>query len=70
MGYYFTFYNPIDMKKINEGKFAGIPFYQLKMFPDNVDTFSCYTGIMDRNMALEYQKIMPDNQSMFTDMMD
>ena len=78
MGCYYTFYDPLhDMKKINEGKFNGMPFFftdlrhKVIMFPDNEDSIDyCFTGIMDRNMAMEYQKEMNFNQTLFTDMMD
>ena len=79
MGYYYEFYNPQDMKKIDEGKYAGMPFFfgslfpKPIMFPDEASSYhigDCYTGIMNRDMAIEYQKQMDINQSLFTDMMD
>ena len=79
MGYCYSFYRPWDMKKINEGKFSGMPFFfqdlqpEPMMFPDEVSPYhigDCYTGIMNREMAIEYQKQMTINQTIFTDMMD
>jgi hypothetical protein len=76
MGYYYKFYRPYDMKKIDEGKFSGMPFFYTNikpepiLFPDEENTFGCYTGIMNRAMAMEYQRQMTSNQTIFTDMMD
>jgi len=79
MGYYYEFYRPWDMKKIEEGKFAGMPFFYTDlepkpfMFPDDATPYhigDCYTGIMNRDMAIEYQKQMTVNKNIFTAMMD
>jgi hypothetical protein len=64
------------MKKIDEGNFAGMPFFYTNikpepiLFPDEENTFGGYTGIMNRSMAMEYQRQMSSNQTIFTDMMD
>lgn len=77
MGYYYEFYRPWDMKKINEGKFAGMPFFFTELEPkpilipdDSSGFLDGATGIMSRDMAIEYQKQMTVNQTIFTDMMD
>lgn len=79
MGVYYTFYRPQDMKMIKEGKFAGMPFFftNLKpepiIFPDDATPYhigDCYTGIMNREMAIAYQEQMESNQTLFTDLMD
>ena len=77
MGYYYEFYRPWDMKKINEGKFAGMPFFFTELNPkpilipdDSSGFLGSATGIMSRDMAIEYQKQMTVNQTIFTDMMD
>ena len=76
MGYYYTFYRPWDMQRIADGKYSGMPFFNQDvktiLFPD--DAKNCFgygqTGIMDREMALSYQKTMTTNQTFFTDLMD
>ena len=79
MGTYYEFYRPQDMKMINKGKFAGMPFFFTNlqpapiMFPDDLTSYhigDCYTGIMNREMAIAYQEQMEFNQTIFTDMMD
>lgn len=78
MGYCYTFYRPWDMKVIGEGNYAGMPFFYTDLqdkvicFPDDINDYLAFigTGIMDRNMALEYQKVMTENKTLFTDLMD
>ncbi len=79
MGVYYQFYRPYDMALIEEGKFAGMPFFFTNlqpapiMFPDDATPYhigDCYTGIMNREIAIAYQKQMETNQTIFTDMMD
>ena len=78
MGYYYKFFRPDDFKLINEGKFAGMPFYwndlpvNIKMVGVVDDFNSPYdtTGLMSRAEAVELQKYMTVNKTLFTDMMD
>lgn len=73
MGYDYKFYRPWDMKCIESGKFAGMPFYwdklpcKVPMFgEDPYDT----TGLLNRDIAEKLQSVMTSNETMFTDMMD
>lgn len=82
MGYHYKFFRPDDFKLIDEGKFAGMPFYnnnlpiQLMMIPcckDKYNSFSeCYdmTGLLSRDDAVKLQEVMTSNKTIFTDMMD
>ena len=64
MGVYYKFYRPWDMKLLEEGKFAGMPFnytdcpnvMEVMDSKNNIDYSR--TGIMDRDMAISFQKIM------------
>lgn len=85
MGYYYEFYDPEhDFKLVDEGKFSGMPFYwtvcpvEIPMVygnignsfnPDYSDPYNC-TGLLSRNRAIELQKHMDVNKTIFTDMMD
>lgn len=80
MGYYYKFYDPHGMKLIDEGKFAGMPFYnneiEVPMVFGRVDTFGgSYedpydaVGILNKEMAIEIQKSMTTNETIFTDWM-
>lgn len=81
MGYYYRFYRPDNFKLIDEGKFAGMPFYQndlpiqLKMIPccDSPRLWcACHdmTGLLSRKDAVKLQEVMTSNKTIFTDMMD
>ena len=80
MGYYYKFFRPDNFKLIDEGKFAGMPFYwnvlllpiQLKMIPCCDDFNACYdmTGLLSRKDAVKLQEVMTSNKTIFTDMMD
>lgn len=78
MGYYYKFYNAEkDCELISEGKFVGMPFYWNKeCMPINIpmvnDMFSSYncTGLLYRTTAVEVQKYMKENNTLFTDLMD
>ncbi len=78
MGFYYKFFRPDNFKPIDEGKFAGMPFYwndlpiQLKMIPCCDDFNACYdmTGLLSRKDAVKLQEVMTDNKTIFTDMMD
>lgn len=85
MGYYYEFYDPEhDFKLLDEGSFSGMPFYwsaypvEIPMvygdignglWPDYIDPYNC-TGLLSRNMAIELQKHMDTNKTIFTDMMN
>ena len=86
MGYYYEFYNPENhFKKIAEGKFSGMPFYwnkkdmpiKIPMFHGleqtfcgtQIDPYNC-TGLLGRELAIEIQKYMKTNETLFTDLMD
>lgn len=77
MGVYYKFIRPWDMKVIDEGKYAGMPFFRTDI-PDNVvlypdDSWSIgysATAIMDRDMAEHLQRYMTKNNTLFTDLMD
>ena len=83
MSFYYKFYNPSDMSLITEGKFTDMPFYFTNL-PINPIQFSDYsenslfntqilysmTGIMNRKMAEQYQTVMENNKTFFTDLMD
>ena len=85
MGYYYEFYDQEhDFKLVGEGKFAGMPFYDHKCpinvpmafgdvgcytRPDYTDPYNC-TGLLSRTIAIELQKYMACNNTLFTDMMD
>ena len=85
MGYYYEFYDPEhNFRLVDEGKFAGMPFYDNKCpvvipmvfgdvgcysHPDYTDPYNC-TGLLSRATAIELQKYMTCNQTLFTDMMD
>lgn len=85
MGYYYQFYDPEhDFKLVDEGEFAGMPFYwtdcpvMIPMVygdignyfePNYIDPYNC-TGLLSRDMAIELQKYMDVNKTIFTDMMD
>ncbi len=74
MGVYYTFYDATNMKKLEDGKFAGMPFDMnncppvMEVSDDNLNYFR--TGIMNRKMAEAFQEIMPCNKTFFTDLMD
>lgn len=78
MGEYYEFYRPWDMKLLAGGKYAGMPFNQNNCPPvmevyDTDDKYSIdysRTGLMDRKMAREFQKVMEINPNFFTDLMD
>ena len=79
MGFYYTFIRPWDLKVIAEGKYAGIPFYyndiktKIPMFPDDNKSFDApysMNGFLDRPTAIELQKEMNINETLFTDLMD
>ena len=78
MGFYYKFFRPDNFRLIDEGKFAGMPFYQndlpiqLKMIPCCDDISACYdmTGLLSRNDAVKLQEVMTSNKTIFTDMMD
>ena len=82
MGFYYKFFRPDNFKLIDEDKFAGMPFYysdlpiQLKMIPCCKDKYNplneCYdmTGLLSRDDAIQLQKIMTSNKTIFTDMMN
>lgn len=78
MGYYYKFFRPDNFNPIDEGKFAGMPFYQndlpiqLKMIPCCDDFNACYdmTGLLSRKDAVKLQEVMTSNKTIFTDMMD
>lgn len=78
MGYYYKFYRPDNFKLIDEGKFAGMPFYwndlpvDIKMVGviDGLNSPYDTTGLMSRAEAIELQKHMTTNETLFTDMMD
>lgn len=85
MGYWYEFYDPEhDFKLVDEGKFAGMPFYETNfpvnvpmafgdvgyyLHPDYADPYNC-TGLISRELAIELQKYMECNNTIFTDMMD
>lgn len=85
MGYYYEFYDPEhDFRLVNEGSFSGMPFYWTKcpvdipmvygdvgcsFESDYSDPYNC-TGLLSRKMAIELQKYMDTNKTIFTDMMD
>lgn len=85
MGYYYEFYDPEhDFKLVDEGSFSGMPFYWTQcpvdipmvhgnvgssFKPNYIDPYNC-TGLLSRNMAIELQKYMDTNKTIFTDMMD
>ena len=85
MGYWYEIYDPEhDFKLIDEGKFVGMPFYDntcpvnipmacgdvgCYSHPDYSDPYNC-TALISRNLAIELQKYMKCNNTIFTDMMD
>lgn len=86
MGYYYEFYDPEhNFKKVNEGKFAGMPFYwsnnslpveipmshglEKTLFGTYHDPYNC-TGLLSRELAIKLQEHMTVNETMFTDLMD
>ena len=76
MSVYYYFYRPYDMKLIEDGKFAGMPFGRNDC-PDVMEVMDtensidyARTGIMDRKMAQAFQAVMDCNKTMFTDLMD
>ena len=80
MGTYYSFYRPNDMKLLDEGKFAGMPF-DFNNCPPVMEVFDieeelygnfnpARTGLMNRKMAKEFQSIMTVNKTFFTDLMD
>ena len=85
MGYYYQFYDPEhDFKLVDEGTFAGMPFYWANcpvmipmvygdvggnLTPNYTDPYNC-TGLLSRESAIELQKYMDTNKTIFTDMMD
>lgn len=86
MGYYYEFYDPEHkFKKVAEGSFSGMSFYwnkenmpiEIPMFSGLEQTFcgeledpyNC-TGLLGRKLAVEIQKYMKTNKTLFTDLMD
>ena len=79
MGTYYSFYRPYDMKLLEEGKFAGMPF-DFNNCPSVMEVFDIEesygnldpsrTGLMNRQMAKDFQNIMTTNNTFFTDLMD
>lgn len=83
MGYYYEFYDPEhNFKKVAEGKFAGMPFYdsmpiEIPMFfgleqtccGEQEDPYNC-TGLLGRKLAIQIQEYMKTNETLFTDIMD
>ena len=74
----YKFYRPWDMKLLEEGNFAGMPF-DLKdclELMEVMDSESPYnidysrTGLINRKIAEDLQEIMPCNKTFFTDLMD
>lgn len=86
MSFYYRFYNPNkNFDCVNEGSFAGIPFYdsdcpiEIPMAFEQEKGYGCYdtvddiyncTGLLNREKAQELQKYMDTNNTLFTDMMD
>ena len=74
MGYYYEFYDPIDMEKIEEGKFIGMPFFYNEL-PIKIDIKTTglpldFIVLLSRKEAIELQNIMISNNTLFTDLMD
>jgi len=76
MGTYYSFYRPWDMKLLENGKFAGMPFdwndcpEVMEVFDDENGIDPSRTGLMNRKMAAKFQSIMTTNKTFFTDLMD
>jgi len=86
MGYYYEFFDPEhEFNKVAEGKFSGMPFYwskesmpvEIPMFfgveqtfcGDTNDLYNC-TGLIGRKLAVQIQKYMTVNETIFTNLMD
>lgn len=86
MSYYYEFYDAENnFKEVASGSFAGMPFYwnkesmpiEIPMFFGLEQTFcgtiedpyNC-TGLIGRKLAVEIQKYMTTNKTLFTDLMD
>ena len=75
MSVYYTFYRPWDMKKIDSGNYAGMPFLNhdcpIQLYPDEEKSIGqCFTVIINRYDALKLQENMNKNKTLFTDLMD
>lgn len=86
MSYYYEFYDPENnFKRVAEGSFSGMPFYwNEENMPVKIpmsfgleqtfcgkqeDIYNC-TGLLSRKLAIEIQKYMKINKTLFTDLMD
>ena len=74
MGVYYEFYEPFQMKKIVEGKFAGMPFFYndlpVKICIKSTGLPLDFIVLLSRKEAIELQNIMISNNTLFTDLMD
>lgn len=80
MSFYYSFYNPKTMGKIEEGKFVGLyealvckeKILKYNLEKDDIFYFHPYEviGILDRKTAIDLQKNMIDNNTLFTDIME
>ena len=71
----YTFYRPWDMKKIDSGNYAGMPFFNydcpIQLYPDEEKSIGqCFTTIINRYDAVKLQNMMNCNQKLFTNLMD
>lgn len=80
MGFYYSFYNPKTMEKIAEDKFSGLyealicndKILKYNLEKDDIFYFHPYEviGILDRKTAIDLQKNMIVNNTLFTDIME